>query len=265
MRDGFLNMDILLRLLLLDLAINIIGWTVSVTLKTHKNYDLFGSVSFCICTAVSFYFSTCRSTIQRVQSLCIMIWALRLGGYLTLRGIRRGDARLAKYDDQPLKFIFPFFLQVVWVYLMSLPSYVLNAREEVPEVPTALSYVGWSLWLIGFIFEVISDFQKDQFLKDETNQGKFIKSGLWSISRHPNYVGEILLWFGLFVSACSGFDWWPQYLSGISVIFIYLLLRYVSGVKMLEDKGEKKWGHTTEYKKYCSTVPVLLPFVPIYK
>jgi steroid 5-alpha reductase family enzyme len=61
----------------------------------------------------------------------------------------------------------------------------------VPEVPTALSYVGWSLWLIGFIFEVISDFQKDQFLKDETNQGKFIKSGLWSISRHPNYVGEI--------------------------------------------------------------------------
>jgi steroid 5-alpha reductase family enzyme len=74
-----------------------------------------------------------------------MIWALRLGGYLTLRGIRRGDARLAKYDDQPLKFIFPFFLQVVWVYLMSLPRSVFKKSFELSNEIQKNSYLRISL------------------------------------------------------------------------------------------------------------------------
>ena len=137
----------------------------------------------------------------------VIIWTLRLGMYLFNRALERGDKRLEKYDEKPIKFLIPFTIQVFWVYIMMLPTVAFNQIDNtvinnyrlglstpsigVGDPSNTFSYVGWILWLLGFMFESIADYQKRQFLQNESNKGKFIKSGLWSISRHPNYFGEI--------------------------------------------------------------------------
>ena len=90
-------------------------------------------------------------------------------------------------------------------------------------------------------------------------QGKFITSGLWSLSRHPNYFGEILLWFGLYFSASTVFRGW-QYLAVLSPVFVQLLITKLSGIPMLEAAGLKKWGHLPEYQNYLRNTPILIPF-----
>ena len=91
-------------------------------------------------------------------------------------------------------------------------------------------------------------------------QGKFITSGLWSLSRHPNYFGEIMLWFGLYLSASSVFKGW-QYLSVLSPVFVHLLITKLSGIPLLEQAGLKKWGHLPEYQNYLRNTPILVPFL----
>lgn len=145
---------------------------------------------------------------------------------------------------------------------------ILNLIEtESDNTVTICNYIGWPIWLIGFIFETVSDYQKSKFSQNPENKGKFISHGLWSISRHPNYFGEVLLWMGLYISVIDSIDpvnWW-QYLSGLSVLFIYLLLRFVSGINMLEANGLDRWGDNPDYQKYITKVPVFIPFVCIYK
>jgi steroid 5-alpha reductase family enzyme len=89
-----------------------------------------------------------------------------------------------------------------------LPSLMMVMQRRQPSL-NAIDWLGWTIWIVGFITEVVADYQKSQFRSDPANAGKFINTGLWSLSRHPNYFGEILLWFGLFISASSTFtEWW---------------------------------------------------------
>ena len=147
----------------------------------------------------------------------------------------------------------------------------------------AQDWLGWTMWTVGFATEVMADYQKSQFRSDPSNAGKFINTGLWSISRHPNYFGEILLWFGLFVSASSSYTkWWylikevasfslsinffsvyiqsREYLSIMSPMFLTFLITKMSGIPPLESYGAKKWGHLPEYQAYLEKTPVLIPF-----
>ncbi len=108
-------------------------------------------------------------------------------------------------------------------------------------------------------FEVVADYQKSAFRRDPANAGKFINTGLWSISRHPNYFGEILLWFGLYVSASSMFKKW-QYLAVLSPIAVHQLITKLSGIPLLEKSGLKKWGKLPQYQEYLKNTPELVPF-----
>jgi steroid 5-alpha reductase family enzyme len=111
-------------------------------------------------------------------------------------------------------------------------------------------------FLIGLIFEIVADNQKTKFRNDPTNNDKFISSGLWSYSRHPNYAGEIILWLGLSIIAFSSLNDW-QYITLISPLFTYVLLVYISGVRILEASGRKKWGHLESYQDYLKKTPSL--------
>ena len=119
-----------------------------------------------------------------------------------------------------------------------------------------ITYIGIGLFIIGFYIEIIADHQKTVFRSNSENKNKFITSGLWSKSRHPNYLGEIILWFAIAVISFSSLNG-MQYIALISPIFTYLLLVYISGVRMLEDRANKKWGHLEEYKKYRKETPAL--------
>ena len=105
------------------------------------------------------------------------------------------------------------------------------------------------IFISGFIIEVLADHQKTVFRKNIDNKDKFISSGLWAYSRHPNYFGEILLWLGIAVMSFSSLEGF-QYFTLISPIFVYILLVYISGIRMLENQANKKWGHLDSYKKY---------------
>ena len=121
---------------------------------------------------------------------------------------------------------------------------------------TSYFYIGLLIYIAGISIEIIADKQKTRFRSFEKNKDTFITSGLWSKSRHPNYLGEILLWFGISVmsiSSLSGF----QYITLISPVFSYILIVYVSGVRILEESGREKWGHLDSYKEYIKNTPVL--------
>ena len=120
------------------------------------------------------------------------------------------------------------------------------------------AFIGLAVWLVGFLLEVVADNQKRQFKKDPKNKGRFIQTGLWARSRHPNYFGEILLWVGVFIIAAPVLQGW-QWVAIISPIFVFLLLTRVSGVPGLEAKAKRKWGGQADYEAYKARTPILIP------
>ena len=120
-----------------------------------------------------------------------------------------------------------------------------------------LFYFGAFIFLSGFLVEIIADNQKTKFRKDPINKDNFITTGLWKYSRHPNYLGEITLWLGVAVMSLSSLSG-LQLITLVSPIFTYFLLVYVSGVRILEETGRKKWGHLDSYKEYIKNTPSLL-------
>tara|TARA_X000000368_G_C22975810_1_gene687602 strand:- start:715 stop:1101 length:387 start_codon:yes stop_codon:yes gene_type:complete len=119
-----------------------------------------------------------------------------------------------------------------------------------------LFIIGVSTFIIGFLIEVVADNQKTKFRSIADNKDKFITSGLWSYSRHPNYFGEISLWLGVAIMSFSSLKGW-QLITLISPIFTYILLVYVSGVRLLEARGKQKWGHLDSYKEYLNNTPTI--------
>ena len=146
-------------------------------------------------------------------------------------------------------------LQGMWVSMCLLC--ILTALSSYNGIIlNNIFFVGLFVFFLGFSIEVIADYQKTVFRKDVRNKDKFITTGLWSLSRHPNYLGEILLWSGIAIMSFSSLEG-MQYITLISPLFVYILLVYISGIRMLEDQGSKKWGELESYKEYIKNTPSL--------
>lgn len=264
------------------LIIFVIHWIMfipSFIFQTEKFYDLTGSITY-VCSMTYLLINQFKqndssitgfpgqwhldisSPVPMIAYLCVMIWTLRLGIFLFMRVMKDGeDKRFRKILPSLSNLFMAWNLSATWVVIQTLPvMVVLSGNLSEPTGPWILpcALLGLALWLYGFSFEVIADNQKTKFKKDLSNEGKFIKDGLWSKSRHPNYFGEIVLWLGLSIICLpymSGF----QYIALISPVFAFLLIYYVSGVSMLEDKANKKWGNDPEYQKYKKETPIFIP------
>ena len=145
------------------------------------------------------------------------------------------------------------------MFLTLLPTLILNSKKEDKKLCTR-DYVGWTIWLGGMLLEVVADYQKYTFRSNPANRDKWISHGLWSVVRYPNYLGEILLWTGLFISASSTFEG-ADYLSVISPLFVAFLLTKVSGVPLLEHQNMKRWKDNPEFLLYVQRTPKMIPFV----
>lgn len=229
--------------------------------QTEKFFDLTGTISYVSSVLFIFFKSNTVESINLgslVLSTFIIIWSLRLGTFLFLRIKKAGkDRRFNEIKKSFSWFFMTFSVSGMWVTICSICALTGIANGIIFSSTTIIGII---IFIIGFTIEIIADSQKTKFRANDDNKDKFISSGLWKYSRHPNYLGEIILWLGISLISFSSLEGF-QYITLISPIFTYLLLVNVSGINFLEKSGKKKWGHLDSYKKYLKETPRLFGFL----
>ena len=236
-----------------------INWLVFVPsyfATTERYYDLIGAVSYL--SVVSYvWLSGERDVRATMLALMIATWTIRLGSFLFGRVSADGrDVRFNKLKINPWLFFRTWTLQAAWVVIVSSAALAAMAATT-PTGIGPIGVVGLLVWTCGFGIETVADMQKRRFRSIETNRDRFISSGLWAWSRHPNYFGEILLWAGIALVALPDLSGW-QLLTLVSPVMVWVLLTRISGVQLLERRGKKNWGHEPEYLAYIDRTPVLV-------
>ncbi|GIQ82517.1 protein of unknown function DUF1295 [Kipferlia bialata] len=220
-----------------------------------------GSVTVTLFTHPVPLYALCGVFIYAVQIVAFVpAWILNTEMFFDLTGF---DVRFNEFKKSLPKFLLTWVIQGMWVQFTLaavLRSLCSSVEPPTSTLATVAYGVGLSLWLVGFGLEALADRQKRQFRADPSNKGHFISSGLWSVSRHPKYCGEITLWFGLAI-ACTpmlGGSGWVPYLTLVSPVFVYTLITRVSGVPLLEKSAEERWGASDEYQAYKARTRTLL-------
>ena len=241
----------------------LIHWLVfipSYLFKTEKYYDITGTIAYLVMTALSVFSAGELNLRSQVVALLIVVWALRLGLFLFVRVFQVGeDKRFHEVKKSFLRFLVWFSMSALWVFLTTANALTLILNNH-PLIDDGYFLFGLMIWLIGFAFEVTADEQKRRFRNNPNNKGQFIRTGLWSISRHPNYFGEILIWVGMAIISFPVLSGW-QYATLMSPLFVTLLLTRVSGINLLEAGSDKKWGDMRSYQQYKQRTSVLVPFI----
>ena len=249
------------HLLVMIFVIQWLAYIPAFLFKTEKFYDLTGSFTYVAAILFALYSTNSSQNIDLgslIIGTAIIIWAVRLGSFLFMRIHKdKKDGRFDSIKTSFSQFFMTWTLQGMWVFICSSAALVAIANPT-GVVVNSVFIIGLGLFILGFIVEVIADNQKSSFRSIPENKDLFINEGLWARSRHPNYFGEITLWTGITVMAIPTFEG-MNYLALFSPIFTYLLLNYVSGVRMVEYRGNKKWGHLDAYKKYNEETPKLIP------
>jgi steroid 5-alpha reductase family enzyme len=227
-------------------------------LQTEKFFDLTGSITYISIITIAFIFSTGTDGRSILLWALVVIWAIRLGAFLFGRIKKAGkDDRFDEIKPFFIRFLTVWTIQGLWVTFTKAAALVAITSAHRKELDY-FALAGFLIWALGFAIEVVADFQKSRFSANPDNKGKFIQTGLWSRSRHPNYLGEIVLWIGVAVIALPVLQGW-QWVALISPVFVTFLLARVSGVPLLEKKADKKWGGQEDYESYKKRTPVLLP------
>ncbi|NSW51914.1 MAG: DUF1295 domain-containing protein [Anaerolineae bacterium] len=227
--------------------------------QTEKFYDLTGSITYTLTIIAAIVIGGKTDLRSILLTAMVVVWAARLGSFLVRRVHAAGkDDRFDAIKPDFFRFLLAWTLQALWVsFTLSAALAALTSDTSKPAIDIFL-VVGFLVWLFGFLFEVVSDQQKSKFRKDPANKGRFISTGLWALSRHPNYFGEIVLWLGVAIITMPVLSGW-QWVTMISPVFVTLLLTKISGVPLLEKKADAKWGGQPDYEKYKRSTPVLIP------
>ncbi len=239
----------------------LLHWAVfipSYVFQTEHYFDLTGSISYIATVALAVLAYPEMDLRGQILCLLIAIWAARLGSFLFMRVRKAGkDGRFDEIKKKFFRFAFTWTLGGGWVFITMAAGLSAITSAEQKALGTA-AYIGIAIWATGFAIEVIADMQKTAFRNAPENADRFITTGLWSKSRHPNYFGEITLWLGITLIAVPVLSGW-QYVTLISPIFVAFLLTKVSGVPLLEERANQKWGTDPDYQRYISSTPVMVP------
>jgi steroid 5-alpha reductase family enzyme len=251
---------------LIAFGINWLAFIPAAAFQSDRFYDTTGALTY-----LSVIAAACVAAIEGRGSLgpaalavagMVGVWTIRLGSFLFTRIHAAGgtDVRFEKIKVNPPRFLVAWTLQACWVIFTASAALVIITAPEA-RAPDAFFWAGTALWAIGFAFEVIADEQKRRFKADPANHGKFITSGLWAWSQHPNYFGEITLWAGVLVIAIPQLSGW-NWLVMFSPVFVALLLTKVSGINLLDAIAKKRWGDDPAWQAYVARTPVLFPRPP---
>ena len=226
-------------------------WLLSVFIKDVSIVDSAWSLMF-LASAIYYYIINIElvNLKENIFFILIVLWALRLATHLTWRNWgepedRRYQDIRKKYSPKfELKSLFIIFIfQAILAAIISLPIVsVLGVRSGTTNLGI-VEYAAVLIWLVGFIYESVADWQLAKFKADKSNENKVMNAGLWRNSRHPNYFGEFLIWWGFYLYAMSTGPWWIV----ISPLLISWLLLKFSGVVMLEETIVKRRPNYQEY------------------
>ncbi len=252
---------LLKQILVAVFAIQWLAFVPAFFFKTEKFYDLTGSltyISIFICSLIVTDSFQDFKIGNLIIATAVLLWAVRLGSFLFLRIISAGkDERFDSIKVSFAQFLMTWTLQGMWVFICSSAALVAISSAS-GAVVNYLFGIGLAVFIIGWLIEVIADNQKSAFRAIEKNKDRFINQGLWARSRHPNYFGEITLWLGIAIMSVPSFSG-MNYLALFSPVFTYLLLNNISGIRLLEARGNKKWGHLEDYQLYLNSTPKLIP------
>ena len=225
--------------------------------QTERFFDITGGLTYITVILVALLFSVNLDARSLLLAALVIVWAIRLGTFLFRRIHTSGkDGRFDEIKPSFIRFLNVWTIQALWVTLTAAAA--LCAITTLNKRPFDLvAGIGLVIWIIGFAIEVVADAQKTQFSANPANKGKFIQTGLWARSRHPNYFGEIALWLGVLIIALPVLQGW-QLIGLLSPIFVTLLLTRVSGIPLLEARADKKWAGQADYEAYKKRTPVLL-------
>jgi len=226
--------------------------------QTEKFFDLTGSLTYIFVITFALIFSAGIDARTFLLWVLVVIWAARLGTFLFRRIQKAGkDDRFDELKPSFIRFLNVWTIQALWITFTAAAALVAITTAVRKELDW-LAVVGFLVWIFGLTIEALADSQKSRFSANPDNKGRFIQSGLWSRSRHPNYFGEIVLWVGVALIAVPVLQGW-QWVALVSPVFVALLLTRVSGVPLLEKKADQKWGGQEEYETYKKSTPVLIP------
>jgi steroid 5-alpha reductase family enzyme len=237
-----------------------LSYAASVWKKRNDVADIAWGLGFVLLAWTSFFLQGTASVSSILVCTLVSIWGLRLAWHIGSR--HRGkseDYRYAAWRQEwgrwfhLRSYLQVFLLQGVFLFLTAMPVLIINRGAG--EHLGVLGCIGVSIWLIGFSVEALSDAQLTRFVRNPLNSGRIMQSGLWRYSRHPNYFGEIVQWWGIWVVALGSAGGWLGVVGPITVTF---LITEVSGIPLLEKRMAEKPGFA-DYKKRTN---VLIPFLP---
>jgi len=243
--------------LVISLGINLLMFIPAFILKTDKLTDISYSITFIVLVLYSFFINDV-SLLTILLLIMVVIWAIRLGGYLLIRIRKIGkDKRFDDRRENFFSFLKFWILQGVSVFFIMIPILLFMNIEN--KEFNFLVVFGIIIWLGGLILESVADYQKYKFINDPLNKDKWIDKGVWKYSRHPNYLGEMMIWIGLYLFMLPSFSFGQSIFGLMGPLYIILLINFVSGIPLLEKGANKKWGNNIEYKSYKKRVGILLP------
>ncbi len=237
------------------------AWFVVAQLKRKNDLaDIAWGLGFVLLSWASLLLSNEIYWRSLIVTLLVTVWGLRLAWHIYLRNRNKPeDFRYLEWRKQwgewflLRSYLQVFMLQGLFLFMILLP--VLFINHQPASAPTALDLLGLSVWILGFFFEVVGDWQLAQFRKNKANKGKIIQTGLWRFTRHPNYFGEVTLWWGIFLYAAAvpgGFS------TIVGPLTITLLILFVSGVPLLE----RKYADRADFQDYKRRTSIFLPLPP---
>ncbi len=243
------------------LLIQWIAFVPAFMARTERFYDLTGSLTYLGVTGIAVGLGPELDARSGLLAVLVGAWAARLGTFLFRRIHADGkDRRFDAVKQSFGRFLLAWTLQGLWIcFTAGAALAAITATRSVPI--QTLGWIGLLVWIAGFGIEVVSDRQKSQFRENPENKGRFISTGLWAWSRHPNYFGEIVLWTGVALIAAPALQGW-QYATLISPLFVTILLTMGSGIPLLEDRADEVWGGQPDYEAYKASTPILVPRPP---